>query len=95
MSNSAEELTRQAKRKQLKFLMAMMLIFMVAGPLIGPKIFAEEFTQLRAVGRYVFYISTPAIFGAMFLFYLFLYRRKAESGGKNERFYRTCHCQTL
>ena len=73
---------RQAKRKQLKFLMALMLIFMVAGPLLGPKIFPAEFSQLKGVGLNVFYIGTPTIFGALFLFYLFLYHRMGETGGK-------------
>ncbi len=58
--------------------MAIMLIFMVAGPLLDPKIFAEDFSRLRGVGLYVFYIGTPAIFGALFLFYLLLYRRNEK-----------------
>jgi hypothetical protein len=37
MSNSTEEIMRQAKIKQLKILMIMMLIFMVATPFLGPK----------------------------------------------------------
>jgi hypothetical protein len=41
----------------------MMLVIMVAGPLLGPKIFAEEFSQLKGVGLYVFYVGTPTIFG--------------------------------
>jgi hypothetical protein len=75
MNNTPETARLQAKKKQLKVLMAIMLIFMVAGPLLGPKLFAQEFSQLTGAGLYVFYIGTPTIFGALFLFDLFLYRR--------------------
>jgi hypothetical protein len=68
----------QAKKKQLKILIAIMLVFMVAGPLLGPKIFAEDFSRLRGVGLFFFYIGTPTIFGALFLFYLLLYRRNEK-----------------
>jgi polyferredoxin len=82
VNNSAEEHRRQARRKQLKLLMALMLIFMVAGPLLGPKIFPAEFSQLKGVGLKIFYIGTPTIFGVIFLFYLFLYCRMGETAGK-------------
>lgn len=75
MIDSPETSLLLAKKKQLKVLMTVMLISMVAGPLLGPKIFAEEFSQLRGVGLHVFYIGTSAIFGVLFLFYLFLCRR--------------------
>ncbi len=75
MTDTPEKIRLQAKKKQLKLLMAMMLVFMVLGPLLGPKIFAEDFSQLRGTGLYVFYIGTPTVFGALFLVYLILYRR--------------------
>jgi len=64
-----------AKKKQLKLLMIMMLVFMAAAPLLGPIIWADEFRQMTDTGRKFFYIATPAMFGFIFVFYLVLYRR--------------------
>jgi hypothetical protein len=75
MSDSTQVARLQAKKKQLRLLMGVMLAFMVLNPLIAPKLFSDEFAQLRGVGLYVFYIGSTAIFGALFLFYLVLYRR--------------------
>jgi hypothetical protein len=75
LTDSPEKNRLQAKGKQLKLLMAFMLTFMVLGPLLGPTVFADEFSQLHGVGLYIFYVGTPVIFGAMFLFYLILHRR--------------------
>lgn len=68
-----------AKRKQLRLLMVMMLIFMCLSPLLGPKIFAEDFSKMKGVGLYVFYIGSPAIFLTMFVFNLILYRRNERT----------------
>jgi len=51
----------------------MMLIFMATGPMLGPRIMPDLFSQLQGVGLLVFYIGNPVKFGALFLFYLFLY----------------------
>jgi len=75
MTNIPDKAQLEAKKKQLKLLMVIMLAFMVLAPLLGPKIFAEDFAHLRGVGLYVFYIGTPVAFGAAFLFYLVLSRR--------------------
>ena len=86
MIDPSEQTTLHAKKKQLKLLMIMMLVFMfmVSPPLLGPRIFAKEFSDLKGAGLQFFYIATPAVFGALFLFDLFLYRRveKKLRGGK-------------
>jgi putative solute:sodium symporter small subunit len=64
-----------AKKKQLKMLMAMMLVFTVIGPLVGPKLFADEFSHLNGDGLRFFYIATPTAFVLLFFFYLAMYRR--------------------
>src|ERR1700720_1297208 len=64
-----------AKQKRFKLLMMMMLVFLVAGPLLGPVIFAEDFSHLSRQGRSFFYIGTPAIFGALFSYNFVLYWR--------------------
>ena len=75
MNDTSEQARLQAKKKQLKLLMIMMLVFVVAGPLLGPKIFAKEFSGLSGAGLYLFYIATPTAFAGLFLCYLFMYRR--------------------
>lgn len=70
-----EQARLAAKTKQLKLLMFMMLAFIVAGPLLAPIMFANEFSKLGRTGRTFFYLSTPIVFGALFLFYWLLYRR--------------------
>jgi len=64
-----------AKKKQLKLLMLMMLIFMVAAPLLGPIIYADEFRQMNDTGRKFYYVASPTLFGFIFVFYLVLYCR--------------------
>jgi len=78
MSDTPEQAKLQAKKKQLKLLMVIMLVFVVAGPLLGPKIFAKEFSGLSGTGLYFFYIATPTVFAGLFFFYLFMYRRVAK-----------------
>jgi hypothetical protein len=78
MNDTLERLRLEAKKKQLKLMMVIMLFFIVAGPLLGPKIFAEEFSHLNDAGRLFFYISTPTAFAALLLFDLCLYRRVAR-----------------
>ena len=75
MSDTPEQARLQAKKKQLKLLMIAMLVFVVAGPLLGPKIFAKELSGLSGAGLYFFYIATPTAFAGLFFFYLFMYRR--------------------
>lgn len=75
VNDTSDKARLEAKEKQLKMLMTMMLIFMVAGPLLGPKIFTEEFNKLGSSGRQFFFIATPTVFGLIFIFYLFSYRR--------------------
>jgi hypothetical protein len=75
MNDIPEKTRLQAKKKQLKLLMIMMLAFMVAGPLLGPKLFAEEFSHLKGAGLPFFYIGTPTVFALLFLFDLLMYRR--------------------
>ena len=75
MSNSSDQVSFEAKKKQLKLLMGMMLVFMVAAPLLAPVIFADEFSHLRGAGLYFFYIATPVVFGGLFVFNLIVYRR--------------------
>jgi hypothetical protein len=75
MNDTPEKIRLHAKKKQLKLLMILMLAFMVAGPLLGPKLFVEEFSQLKGAGLYFFYISTPTVFALLFLFDLLMYRR--------------------
>jgi len=83
MNDITEKTRLLAKKKQLKLLMAMMLAFMVLSPLLGPKIFAEDFSKLKGAGLYIFYIGSPTIFGALFAFYLILYRRtERKMGGR-------------
>lgn len=75
MSEDTERVGLQARKKQLKLLMILMLVFMVAGPLLAPKLFAEQFSQLGSVGRYVLYTSAPAFFAFLFVIYYSMYRR--------------------
>jgi hypothetical protein len=75
MIDPAQKTKLQAKSKQPKVLMALMLVFMVAGPLLAPRFFAGDFARLKGVGLKIFYIGTPAFFGALFLFYFILLRR--------------------
>ena len=47
MNDRSEGARLEAKRKPLKFLMLIMVVFMVAGPRLGLKFLAEEFTHPR------------------------------------------------
>ena len=74
--NDIPEMTRLlAKKKQLKLLMIIMLVFMAAAPLLGPIIFVDEFRHMNDTGRKFYYVATPTVFGFIFVFYLVLYRR--------------------
>jgi hypothetical protein len=75
MSDRIDPKTFEARKTRLKFLMAMMLVFMVAAPLLAPVIYRDEFSRLKGPGLYFFYIATPTVFGALFLQNLIFYRR--------------------
>ena len=86
MNDTSEQARLQAKKKQLKLLMIMMLVFVVAGPLLGPKIFAKEFAGLSGAGLYFFYIATPTVFAGLFFLYLFV---SGKRGACERQFRRT------
>jgi len=74
MNDASDRARLQGRRKQLKLLMVMMLIFMVLSPTLGAKMLAKG-SELRGAGRYIFYIGSPTVFFALFVMYLIQLRR--------------------
>jgi hypothetical protein len=75
MSDRIDPKIFEARKTRLKLLMAMMLVFMVAAPVLGPIIYRDEFSRLEGPGLYFFYISTPAVFAGLFVQNLIFYKR--------------------
>jgi hypothetical protein len=75
MSDRIDPKIFEVRKRHLKLLMAMMLLFMIAAPLLAPVIWPDEFSRLKGPGLYFFYIGTPTVFGGLFVQNLILYRR--------------------
>jgi uncharacterized membrane protein YhaH (DUF805 family) len=75
MSAKIDRQSFESRKRRLQFLMALMLVFMVAAPLLAPIIYADEFSHFKGPGLYFFYIATPVVFGGLFVRNLFFYRQ--------------------
>jgi len=78
MNDTNEKVLLLAKKRQFKRMTAIMFVFMLAGPLLGPKIFSEDFSHLTSGARLIFYAGTAGVFGALFVLCLIRYRRIAK-----------------
>jgi hypothetical protein len=75
MSDPPDRQSFELRKKHLRFLMGVMLVFMIAAPLLAPLIYADEFSHLKGRGLDFFYIATPTVFGGLFVQNLVFYRR--------------------
>jgi len=72
----------QVRRRGLKLLLLAMFVFTVASPLVGPKLFPDEFARMTTRGKLVFFIGTPSTFALLFILNLIRYRRLGKRQSK-------------
>lgn len=79
MTDAEAKAKLTALRKRFKLLMALMVFFMMAAPLLGPILYADEFSHMSPISRTLFRVISPIIFGLLFLFYRWMYLRAGQA----------------